>query len=141
MTNLQGKTGCYGCLQRVLADAWHLIWPVKALTWAWLQEAKMNSNKYRQKQNKGGESINFSGSVADEQIANSCVEAVTNEFGKLDYLINNADTEFSDHRNYTEKAWSDMYDTNVKGTFLFSKAVLTPMKKLAADILSMWLLM
>lgn len=77
----------------------------------------------------GAKVLVFSGSVADEQVANQAVNALVTEFGRIDYLINNAGYGiFGPTESYSEKAWSDLYDTNVKGTFLFSKAALSPMK-------------
>src|SRR3546814_17782124 len=55
---------------------------------------------------------------------------MTEAFGQIDYLINNAVFGiFGPTESYTEQSWSDIYDTNVKGTFLFCKAALAPMKK------------
>ncbi len=80
----------------------------------------------------GAKVMVFVGSVADENIANSAVETMVGNFGRIDFLINNAGYGiFGPTESYTAKAWSDMYDTNVKGTFLFCKAVLPSMK--AAD--------
>lgn len=77
----------------------------------------------------GAKVLVFPGSVADEQVANQAVNALVTEFGRIDYLINNAGYGiFGPTESYSEKAWSDLYDTNVKGTFLFSKAALSPMK-------------
>src|SRR3546814_17708663 len=55
---------------------------------------------------------------------------MTESFGQIDYLINNAGFGiFGPTESYTEQSWSDIYDTNVKGTFLLCKAALAPMKK------------
>jgi NADP-dependent 3-hydroxy acid dehydrogenase YdfG len=78
----------------------------------------------------GAEALIFTGSVADETLASQSADALLSRFGKIDYLINNAGYGiFGPTESYTEKAWSELYDTNVKGTFLFSKAVLPSMKK------------
>jgi NADP-dependent 3-hydroxy acid dehydrogenase YdfG len=77
----------------------------------------------------GAQTLIFTGSVADEQVATTAVEEMLRYFGRIDYLINNAGYGlFGPTESYSEKAWSDLYDTNVKGTFLFSKAVLPSMK-------------
>ncbi|WP_266367841.1 SDR family oxidoreductase [Tellurirhabdus rosea] len=71
----------------------------------------------------------FPGNVADESLANRAVQTLTERFGRLDFVINNAGYgAFGPTESYTAEQWSDMYDTNVKGTFLFSKAALAPMK-------------
>src|SRR3546814_20789570 len=55
---------------------------------------------------------------------------MTEAFGQIDYLSNNAGFGiFGPTESYTEQSWSDIYDTNVKGTFLFCEAALAPMKK------------
>jgi NADP-dependent 3-hydroxy acid dehydrogenase YdfG len=71
----------------------------------------------------------FAGSVADENLAKQAVETMVERFGGLDVLINNAGYGvFGPTESYTAEQWSDLYDTNVKGTFLMSKAALAPMK-------------
>lgn len=92
-----------------------------------------NTDELKQVQAEAGQAgakvLVFPGSVADEQIASRAVNSLVNEFGRIDYLINNAGYGiFGPTETYSEKAWSDLYDTNVKGTFLFAKAVLAPMK-------------
>jgi NADP-dependent 3-hydroxy acid dehydrogenase YdfG len=71
----------------------------------------------------------FAGSVADETVAQKAVAKLTDRFGKVEVLINNAGYGNSKpFDTFTEKEWDDLYATNVKGTFLFSKAV-TPLMK------------
>lgn len=72
----------------------------------------------------------FAGSVADESVAQKAVAKMTDRFGKVDVLINNAGYGNSKpFETFTEKEWDDLYATNVKGTFLFSKAVAPIMKQ------------
>lgn len=81
----------------------------------------------------GAKVLIFTGNVADEKLANSAVKTTINTFGRIDFLINNAGYGiFGPTESYSEKAWSDIYDTNVKGTFLFCKAVLASMKEAGA---------
>jgi len=78
---------------------------------------------------KGAQAEIFAGSVADEALANQAVQTLTERFGRLDVVINNAGYGvFGPTESYTAEQWSELYDTNVKGTFLFSKAALPPMK-------------
>jgi NADP-dependent 3-hydroxy acid dehydrogenase YdfG len=50
-------------------------------------------------------------------------------FGTIDYMINNAGYGiFGQTETITSENWTDIYDVNVKGTFLFSKEVLASMK-------------
>lgn len=73
--------------------------------------------------------IAFVGSVADEAFAKEVIATMVNQFGKIDLLVNNAGYGiFGPTESYSAEAWSDLYDTNVKGTFLFCKEVLPIMK-------------
>ncbi|MFN8357458.1 MAG: SDR family oxidoreductase [Spirosomataceae bacterium] len=77
----------------------------------------------------GNNCLVFVGSVADETFVNSVVTNTLEAFGSIDFMINNAGYGiFGSTESYTAQQWSDLYDTNVKGTFLFSKAVLAAMK-------------
>ena len=77
----------------------------------------------------GAKCLIFVGNVSDEALANEAAAAMTAAFGGIDYLINNAGYGvFGPTESYTAEVWSDLYDTNVKGTFLFCKAVLPAMK-------------
>jgi NADP-dependent 3-hydroxy acid dehydrogenase YdfG len=77
----------------------------------------------------GAQCLIFVGSVADESLAETVVRDTTNTFGRVDFMINNAGYGiFGPTENITAAQWSAMYDTNVKGTFLFSKAVLGAMR-------------
>lgn len=75
----------------------------------------------------------FVGDVSDEAFVNQTVATTTERFGGLDVLINNAGFGvFGATESYSANMWSDVYDVNVKGTFLFSKAALAPMKAAGA---------
>jgi NADP-dependent 3-hydroxy acid dehydrogenase YdfG len=80
-------------------------------------------------QAKGVKCFIFVGNVADEALSTNAVSTLMAEFGRIDFMINNAGYGiFGPTESYSAAQWSDMYDTNVKGTFLFSKAVLESMK-------------
>jgi NADP-dependent 3-hydroxy acid dehydrogenase YdfG len=77
----------------------------------------------------GAQCLIFTGSVANEKLVNKAIDETVETFGRIDYMINNAGYGvFGSTESYTAETWSDLYDTNVKGTFLFSKAVLPNMK-------------
>jgi NADP-dependent 3-hydroxy acid dehydrogenase YdfG len=91
-------------------------------------EAELNDVK-AQVEATGARCLTFVGNVADETLAQQAVAAMTTTFGSIDYLINNAGYGvFGPTESYSAEQWSDLYDTNVKGTFLFCKAVLPVMK-------------
>jgi NADP-dependent 3-hydroxy acid dehydrogenase YdfG len=77
----------------------------------------------------GAKCLIFVGNVSSEKLANETIKMVVETFGGIDFMINNAGYGiFGPIESYSAEAWSDVYDTNVKGTFLFSKAVLPAMK-------------
>ncbi len=77
----------------------------------------------------GSTCIIVAGSVADEAVAKQAVSLLLKEAGSIDILVNNAGYGvFGRLETITEAAWADLYDTNVKGTFLLTKEVLAPMR-------------
>lgn len=91
-------------------------------------EAELNEIKAEIEQ-KGSKCLVFAGNVADENLAKTAVAGMITAFGSIDFLINNAGYGiFGSTESISAEQWSDMYDVNVKGTFLFSKEVLAPMK-------------
>jgi 3-oxoacyl-[acyl-carrier protein] reductase len=68
--------------------------------------------------------------VANTEAAAEFVKAVTAEFGTVDYLVNNAGiTRDQLMMRMKEDDWDAVIDTNLKGAWNFSKAVLRPMMK------------
>ncbi len=72
----------------------------------------------------GGTAEGFAANVADSADVNRVVEAVEAKFGKIHVLVNNAGiTRDGLVLRMEDDAWQEVIDTNLKGTFLFSKAV------------------
>jgi 3-oxoacyl-[acyl-carrier protein] reductase len=68
--------------------------------------------------------------VANTEASSEFVKAVVAEFGTVDYLINNAGiTRDQLIMRMKEDDWDAVIDTNLKGAWNFSKAVLRPMMK------------
>jgi 3-oxoacyl-[acyl-carrier protein] reductase len=68
--------------------------------------------------------------VANTETAAEFVKAATSEFGTVDFLINNAGiTRDQLILRMKEDDWDAVIDTNLKGAWNFSKAVLRPMMK------------
>lgn len=68
--------------------------------------------------------------VASTEASAEFVKAVAGEFGTVDYLVNNAGiTRDQLILRMKEDDWDAVIDTNLKGAWNFSKAVLRPMMK------------
>jgi 3-oxoacyl-[acyl-carrier protein] reductase len=72
----------------------------------------------------GGTAEGFAANVAESDQVNQVVEAVEAKFGKIHVLVNNAGlTRDGLFLRMEDDAWDVVIDTNLKGTFLFSRAV------------------
>ncbi|MBC8110791.1 MAG: SDR family oxidoreductase [Verrucomicrobia bacterium] len=75
----------------------------------------------------------FVGDVADESLVNQTVEKLLQKFERIDVLVNNAGFGiFEQAENIASEEWDSVMNTNVKGTFMFSKAVIPSMKTAGA---------
>jgi 3-oxoacyl-[acyl-carrier protein] reductase len=71
----------------------------------------------------GGKAVAIQGDVSREAEAQGIVDAALNEFGRLDILVNNSGVyEFSPIEASTEEQYRKMFDVNVLGTLLTTKA-------------------
>ena len=77
-------------------------------------------------ENAGGRALLQKADVADDGQVRSMVEATVAEFGRLDYLVNNAATTFrvamDDLEGLTADMWHRLLDVNVLGAFQCSRA-------------------
>jgi 3-oxoacyl-[acyl-carrier protein] reductase len=79
---------------------------------------------------QGTEALSLQGDVADLETAQSHVDAVTEQFGGLDVLVNNAGiTRDGLMLRMSEENWDAVLDTNLKGVFNFCKAAYMPMMR------------
>lgn len=77
----------------------------------------------------GASCISIAGSVADEAVAEQAVQEMLAAYGKIDAVVNNAGYGLMQpFETITAQEWDDLYDTNVKGTFLFCKAAAPQLK-------------
>lgn len=68
--------------------------------------------------------------VSDEKAVASAHKATTDKFGEIDVLVNNAGFgHFSKFEDLPFSDWKQMFDVNVHGVFLCTKAVLPAMRK------------
>ena len=76
----------------------------------------------------GGEPLVFQGSVSDSKHAHETVSTLVEKWGGIDVLVNNAGpTQILPIALLEEEDWDEVMDTNVKGAYLFSRAVLRNM--------------
>lgn len=72
----------------------------------------------------GGTAEGYAANVAESADVSRVVEAVEAKFGKIQVLVNNAGvTRDGLFLRMEDDAWQEVIDTNLKGTFLFSRAV------------------
>jgi 3-oxoacyl-[acyl-carrier protein] reductase len=72
----------------------------------------------------GGTAEGYAVNVADPAQVNQAVEAIEAKFSKIHVLVNNAGvTRDGLMLRMEDDAWQEVIDTNLKGTFLFSRAV------------------
>ncbi len=68
--------------------------------------------------------------VAASAEVDACVKAVLADFGKVDIMVNNAGiTKDGLLMRMSDDDWDAVIDVNLKGTFLFTRAVARPMMK------------
>ena len=68
--------------------------------------------------------------VSNAEQVDACVKATIETFGKVDILVNNAGiTKDGLLMRMSDADWDQVLDINLKGTFLFTRAVSRPMMK------------
>ena len=91
-------------------------------------ESELNELK-SEVEKAGAKCLVFVGSVDNEALAKRTISKTVAAFGRIDFMINNAGFGiFGATDSFSAEQWDSVFDTNVKGTFLFSKAALEPMK-------------
>jgi 2-deoxy-D-gluconate 3-dehydrogenase len=72
----------------------------------------------------GVEALPFVADVSDENAVNEVVAGTADRLGRIDILVNNAGIAIRGLlQDYTEEDWDRVIDVNLKGMFLFSRAV------------------
>lgn len=78
----------------------------------------------REIQSENGEARAYAANVANAGEVEAMIDAIENELGPIDVLINNAGILKDNYlAMMSEQAWDDVIDTNLKGTFLCSRSV------------------
>ena len=77
----------------------------------------------------GHRPLYFDGDVANEDFVSEAVEKTMHSFGRIDFVINNAGIgAFGPTESYSTAQWDQVFETNVKGTFLFCQKALPHLK-------------
>ena len=72
----------------------------------------------------GGRALAVPAQVEDKAQVAKMIQAVLADFGRIDFLVNNAGVSLPDHFvDLSEQSWDIQIDVNLKGTFLCSQAV------------------
>ncbi len=79
----------------------------------------------------GGTALPIAGDVGRQGDVKRAVEATLKQFGRIDILVNDAGILGSKKEidEMSESDWDEVMSTNVKGYFLFARAVLPTMRK------------
>ncbi|MFA6506888.1 MAG: SDR family oxidoreductase [Treponemataceae bacterium] len=81
----------------------------------------------------GGKAVAIQADIAKDAEARAMAERVIAEFGRIDVLINNAGRthyiEMADLDGVKEEQWDEIFNTNVKGTFLVTRACASALKE------------
>lgn len=91
------------------------------------REARQTSEDIRR---QGVRALALACDVRQEKSVRNSVRKVTQEFGGLDILVNNAATyETVDFEKITVRQWDEMFAINARGPFLVSQAALNPLRR------------
>lgn len=81
----------------------------------------------------GGEPLVIRADVSQDDQVREMVRQTLLRFGRVDILVNNAGriafVPFQDLEGLTTEVWDNIFDVNVKGTFLCSRAGAVPMRR------------
>jgi 3-oxoacyl-[acyl-carrier protein] reductase len=78
----------------------------------------------------GSQAVSLVGNAAEEEVAQRCVDAAIQSFGRLDILINNVGV--GNYKNLVDTSpaeYDEMVDTNIRSTFLFTRYAVPHMLK------------
>lgn len=84
----------------------------------------------------GGQAMAFAVDVTRRSEVEALVQATVERFGKLDILFNNAGIQYDKSMEDTsEEEWDRLFDINVKGMFLCSKAAIPEMERNGSGVI------
>ncbi len=140
MTDLKGKivliTGASKRLGRACAFAMARADAKVAITYLRSEDAARHTLHEIQKLGAEGHAIKCD--IRDENSIVSAIESTASQFGKIDILINNAGFyESVPFDQISAEQWDNMFATNVRGPFLFSRHAIPELRKTQGRIIHM----
>ena len=76
----------------------------------------------------GGEAAGIAVDATDSGAVNAAVEKILADFGRVDILINNPDTQNGNNiQNVSDEHWQESFNANLSPVFYFSRALLPKM--------------
>ena len=92
--------------------------------------AEWCADTVRAVESTGAKAKAYGVNVADSKAVDECVKAVLADFGRVDIMVNNAGiTKDGLLMRMSDDDWDAVLNVNLKGTFLFTRAVARPMMK------------
>jgi 3-oxoacyl-[acyl-carrier protein] reductase len=128
---LDGKVAVVTGAGRGIGKAIALRFAAEGATVACCSRTEANSAAVAQEISaSGGKAAAFAVDVADSAQVTAVCEKILNDFGRADILVNNAGvTRDGLLMRMSEADWDAVLDTNLKGAFLFTKALARAMIK------------
>lgn len=113
------------CAHRFADEGASLLIPDKNL--------QLAENVVREINAKGGKAVAMAADISDEKACMAIAKVVMKEYGKVDILVNNAAIYYGIDPKpwdaWTVKEWDQIFEVNVRGTWLCSKAIAQLMVK------------
>lgn len=99
------------------------------------QSRDASEETVREIRSHGGAAVAVAADVSQQDAANSLMAAAEREFGRLDYLINNAGwsqrVPHAQMDELTDEIWDRVFETNLRGAFYCVRAAVPKLKKQA----------
>lgn len=129
--SLEGKVAVVTGAGRGIGKAIALRFAAEGAAVACCSRTEANSAAVAQEISKnGGKAAAFAVDVADSAQVTAACEKILKDFGRADILVNNAGvTRDGLLMRMSDADWDTVLDTNLKGAFLFTKALARAMMK------------
>jgi 3-oxoacyl-[acyl-carrier protein] reductase len=90
---------------------------------------------------QGGRAVAIKADVSQDNEVRHMIDTIVRQFGRIDFLVNNASITrhipMDNLEAATEEVWDELFDVNVKGMFYCARAVAPFMKKQTGAIVNL----